>query len=114
MTFEEYLYKAGAEDREFEAIIDNSDMPATFSGADDFYFSDHCRSIYGELLDSQIEIIKPDTDVNNEVIQVFYNNYGIAKDFCLSLAGYIGTKEYDRLFPEKEKTLDLTVDHSRK
>ena len=116
MTFEEYLIEMGKRDSEFEAVIDNSDMPATFCPGDDYYFSDYCHKKYGDLLNAKVNIISPETDITNEVVEVEYDNYRKACNFCMAMAGYCSVSETERLFPEKEteEMLDLTVSSGRR
>ncbi len=100
MTFEEYLLKMGAEDKEFEAVIDNSDMPATFCPPGDIYYSAYCHEKYGTLLAAKVAVISPETGTANEVVEVDYGNYNKAKDFCMALAGYVSISEDSKLFPK--------------
>lgn len=100
MTFEEYLLKMGADDKEFEAVIDNSDMPATFCPPGDIYYSGYCHKKYGTLLAAKVVVISPETKTANEVVEVDYGNYNKAKDFCMALAGYVSVSEDSKLFPK--------------
>lgn len=116
MTFEEYLIEMGKRDSKFEAVIDNSDMPETFCPGDNYYFSDYCHQKYGDLLSANVKIINAETDITNEVIEVEYDNYRKACNFCMAMAGYGSELETELLFPEKEteEVLDLTVSSGRR
>lgn len=87
-----------AKDLEFDAVIGNEEMPATFSFDGTPTFTEYCMAKYGDLLNSDCEI-KPDTTGRyTDAIIVNYDDANKGKDFALAWAGYVNNSEYENLF----------------
>lgn len=98
MKFVEYIEKAIKEDLEFDAVIGDVDMPATFCFCDDMVITDYCMEKYGDMLESEIEIQKDPTGWYTDVVIVDYDNYKKGERFAYAVAGYISDVEYKKLF----------------
>lgn len=103
MTFKEYMEYCIEHDLEFDANIGDVDMDCTFCFSDDIVFTDYCMEKYGDLLKSNCEIRYGFKTPKNalpitDVVIVEYDNYKKAKEFALSLAGYISEEEWNKLF----------------
>ena len=70
MKFIDYIKKAITEELEFDAVIGNVDMPATFCFSDDMVITDYCMEKYGDLLESEIEICKDPKGMYTDVVIV--------------------------------------------
>lgn len=100
MTFREYCTMAINHDFEFDAIIGNEDMPATFGFTDDMVFTPYCEEKYGELLSSEVTV--HNYPRQTEVAVVEYDNARVGEQFAYAVAGYIPESEWDKLFANTE------------
>ena len=94
MKFIDYINERIKDEKEFDAIIGDVDMPATFGFCDDWVITDYCKSKYGPLLESEIKVY-------DDVVEVFYDDDEIGERFCWSVAGYISESEWEKLFRDK-------------
>lgn len=93
MTFLEFINEHLIKNQEeYDAIIGNVDMPATLGMCSTWVITDYCKEQYGDLLNSNCKII------SGSLVEVFFDNYKKGEKFCVSMAGYIGEKEFDKLF----------------
>ena len=93
MTFLEFINEHLIKNQEeYDAIIGNVDMPATLGMCENWVITDYCKEQYGDLLNSNCKII------SGSLVEVFFDNYKKGEKFCVSMAGYIGEKEFDKLF----------------
>lgn len=97
MTFKEYIEKAIEEEFDFDSIIGDVDMPATFCSYDEMKITDYCMEKYGDLLNSEVKELYSTSDYY-KTIEVFYNNDKVGRDFIYAAAGYIDDYEYKKLF----------------
>lgn len=102
MRFLEYIEKAIKEDIEFDAVIGDVDMPATFCFCDSWVITDYCKQKYGDLLNSEIEVHEDPTGHHTTCVEVFYDDYKVGEEFSMALAGYISEGEWNMLFLEGE------------
>ena len=100
MKFIEYINERIKDEKEFDAVIGDVDMPATLSFCNDWIITDYCKEKFGELLESEIEIYKDPTGRYLDVVDVQYDDDKIGAKFCWSVAGYIGETEWNKLFVE--------------
>lgn len=98
MKFIEYIEKAIKEDLEFDAVIGDVDMPATFGFCDDWVITDYCMEKYGDLLESEIEVQKDPTGYYTDVVIVDYDDYKKGERFAWAVTGYVSESEWDKLF----------------
>lgn len=97
-TFKKYIEQCILEDLEFDAVIGDVDMEATFCFCDDMVITDYCMEKYGDLLNSECEVIKDPTGKYTDVVIVDYDDYEKGERFTWALAGYVSEKEYNKLF----------------
>lgn len=100
MTFLEYIEERIKDEKEFDAVIGDVDMPATFCFNDDWTITDYCKEKFNDLLNSEIIEHKDPTGYCTTSVEVLYNNHDIGKQFCWAVAGYICEGEWNRLFME--------------
>jgi len=65
------------------------------------------REKFAELLNSEYEITK--VNINGydiDVIEIFCGNRELGEEFFSAAAGYIGSKEYDRIFADNEEPIN--------
>lgn len=98
MKFIEYIEKTIKENLEFDAVIGDVDMPATFGFCDDWVITDYCMEKYGDLLESEIEVRKDPTGWYTDVVIVDYDNYKKGEKFAYAVAGYVSESEWNKLF----------------
>lgn len=98
LKFIEYLKYCVAHDLEFDAVIGDEDMPATFCFCDNMKFTNYCMEKYGDLLNSECEVKYDATGRYTDVVIVDYPDSNKGERFTLSLAGYINDREYKKLF----------------
>lgn len=96
--FIDYIKYCIAHDLEFDAVIGDVDMPATFCFCDDMKFTDYCMEKYGDLLNSDCEIKYDPTGRDTDVVIVDYSNEVKGEKFTWAVAGYISETEYEKLF----------------
>ena len=96
MKFIDYINERIKDEKEFDAVIGDVDMPVTLGFCDDWVITDYCKEKYGELFKSEIIILQTDDYV--DTIEVLYDNDEIGEQFCWAVAGYIGETEWDKLF----------------
>lgn len=89
-TFLDFL--RGKKELECELIIGNSDMPATFVWDEESNITPYGEEYYAPILDAPYKVL------DNGNIEVFCDSYKLGEHFVLALAGYIGEKEWERLF----------------
>lgn len=99
-TFEEILEFYGSHDLEFDAVIGDVDMDATYCFSGVLQITDYCRQKFGDLLNSKTKVIYDKTGRNTDCVVVDYSDYNIGKQFTLAVAGYISDEEYKKLFNE--------------
>lgn len=98
MKFVDYIKKCIKEDLEFDAIIGDVEMPATFCFWDAMKITDYCMQKYGKLLNSNCEV-KPDiTGRHTDVVIVHCDDEAMGTRFTWAVAGYITDTEYQKLF----------------
>ena len=103
MTFLEYIEKAIKENLEFDAIIGDVDVPATYCFNDDWKITDYCKQKYGELLNSEIKLHEGNSVLGyTDVVEVFYDDEEMGRQFTMAVAGYVSESEWNRLFIEGE------------
>lgn len=100
MKFIEYIEARIADEAEFDAIIGDVDMPATFCFDSRWKITDYCKSKYADLLNSEIEEHIDPTGYCTPAVEVMYDNEKIGEQFCWAVAGYICEGEWERLFIE--------------
>ena len=98
MKFIDYLKFCIAHDLEFDAIIGDVDMPATFCFHSEMEFTDYCMKKYGSLLNSNCEIKYDPRGRDTDVVIVDYADDLIGERFAYAVAGYISETEYTKLF----------------
>jgi hypothetical protein len=98
MTFAEYILEQNRKNEEYEVLIDNTEMPATYVGNDEETLSAYAYEKYGEILNAECEIVNVD-QYGCETVEVYSDNYEMGKQFTCAFAGYCASKEYDMLFP---------------
>ena len=98
MKFIEYMKFCIAHDLEFDAVIGDVDLPATFSFCDDIEFTDYCMNKYGDLLNSECEVKYDKKGVSTDKVIVDYNDYKKGEQFAWAIAGYVSETEYEKLF----------------
>ena len=98
MKFIEYMKFCIAHDLEFDAVIGDVDMPATFSFCDDMKFTDYCINKYGDLLNSECKVKYDSTGRCTDTVIVDYDDYEKGKRFTYAVAGYVSETEYEKLF----------------
>ena len=98
LKFIEYLKFCIAHDLEFDAVIGDVDMLATFSFCDDMKFTDYCMEKYGDLLNSECEVKYDPSGRYTDVVIVDYDDYKKGELFTAALVGYITCEEYEKLF----------------
>lgn len=98
MKFIDYINKAIEEDLEFDAVIGDVDMPATFCFCDDMVITDYCMNKYGDLLNSEIEVREDPTSRYTDVVIVDYDDDEKGEKFTWAVAGYVSKTEYEKLF----------------
>lgn len=103
MTFLEYIEKAIKEDIEFDAVIGDVDMPATFCFCDSWKITDYCKQKYEELLNSEIIVHEDPTGYCTTAVEVLYDDNKVGTEFCWAVAGYICEGEWERLFIEGDR-----------
>jgi hypothetical protein len=96
MTFLEYINARIEDGEEFDAVIGDEDMPATFGFCDDNVITDYCKEKYGELLNSNIEIMKCPHSIDTVIVD--YNSSEVGQMFSWAVAGYVSESEWDKLF----------------
>ena len=102
MKFIEYIEERIKDEKEFDAVIGDVDMPATFCFSSDWKITDYCKQKYADLLNSEIEVLKDPTGLYTECVEVLYDDEEIGEIFCYAVAGYISEGEWERLFIEGE------------
>ena len=98
LKFIEYMKFCIVHDLEFDAVIGDVDMPATFCFCDDMKFTDYCMEKYGDLLNSECEVQYDATGRYTDVVIVDYDDDEKGEQFAYALAGYISDTEYKKLF----------------
>lgn len=98
LKFIEYLKFCIAHDLEFDAVIGDVDMPATFCFCSDMEFTDYCMEKYGDLLNSECEVKYDTTGRNTDIVIVNYPDENKGEQFTWAVAGYISETEYKKLF----------------
>ena len=98
VKFIDYIKYCIAHDLEFDAVIGDVDMPATFCFCDDMKFTDYCMEKYGELLNSDCEVRYDPTEKYSDTVIVDYSDEKIGIEFTFAVAGYISENEYRKLF----------------
>lgn len=102
MKFIEYIEERIKDEKEFDAVIGDVDMPATFCFSDDWKITDYCKQKYSDLLNSEIEIYNDPTGYCTDAVEVLYDNEEIGEQFCWAVAGYVSEGEWEKLFMEGE------------
>ena len=97
-TFKEYIELCIAKDLEFDAIIGDVEMPATFCFCDNMKITDYCMEKYGDLLNSECEVTADPIGRQTEIVEVFYDDDEKGERFTWAVAGYIADSEYKKLF----------------
>ena len=100
MTFLKYIEEIIKDEGEFDAVIGDVDMPATFCFNSDWKITDYCKQKYGDLLNSEIIVHKDPTGYYTTSVEVLYDNEEIGEQFCWAVAGYISEGEWEMLFME--------------
>lgn len=98
VKFIDYLKFCIAHDLEFDAVIGDVDMPATFCLCDDMEFTDYCMEKYGDLLNSDCEVKYDTSGRDTDVVIVDYDDENKGEQFTWAVAGYISDTEYKKLF----------------
>lgn len=98
VKFIDYLKFCIAHDLEFDAVIGDVDMPATFCFCDDMEFTDYCMEKYGDLLNSDCEVKYDTSGRYTDVVIVDYDDENKGEQFTWAVAGYISDTEYKKLF----------------
>lgn len=96
--FIDYIKFCIAHDLEFDAVIGDVDMPATFSFCDDMKFTDYCMKKYGDLLNSDCEVKFDLSGRDTDTVIVDYADDSVGERFAWAVAGYISETEYEKLF----------------
>lgn len=96
--FVDYIKHCITNDLEFDAIIGDVEMEATFSFSDEMKITDYCMEKYGDLLNSDCEVTTDPSGRYTDVVEVFYDNYKKGEKFTWAVAGYITEDEYKKLF----------------
>ncbi|MEG1726076.1 MAG: hypothetical protein RR313_11845 [Anaerovoracaceae bacterium] len=92
MKFREYIANRIPKEGEFDTIIGDVYMPATVCLSKNIKFpTQGMEDKYGKLLDANINIL------NNDVIEVLFDNYKLGEQFCYDMAGYCLCDEYATL-----------------
>lgn len=100
MKFIDYINERIKDGNEFDAIIGDVDMPATFGFCDDWVITDYCKEKYEKLLESEIIVHEDPTYI--DIVEVLYDDYEIGEKFAYAVAGYIGETEWNKLFMEEK------------
>lgn len=98
VKFVDYIKFCIAHDLEFNAVIGDVDMPATFSFYNYMEITDYCMEKYGDLLNSDCEVKYDPTGRYTDVVIVNYDDYRKGEEFTWVVAGYISESEYKKLF----------------
>lgn len=101
VKFIEYINERIKDGQEFDAIIGDVDMPATFGFCDDCVITDYCIKLFGELLNSEIVEHIDTTGHCTTSVEVLYDNHYIGEQFCWAVAGYISDSEWNKLFTKE-------------
>ena len=102
MTFLEYINKRIRDEEEFDAVIGDVDMPATFCFSSEWKITDYCMQKFGDLLNSEVIVHIDPTGYYTQSVEVLYDNYTKGERFCLAVAGYINQGEWEQLFMHGE------------
>jgi len=89
-TFLDFL--RGQKELECELIIGNSDMPATFVWDENSNITPCGEEYYAPILDAPYKVLE------NGNIEIFCGSYKLGEHFVMALAGYIGEKDWEKLF----------------
>lgn len=103
MKFIEYIEEAIKNEGEFDAVIGDVDMPATFCFCDDWKITDYCKEKFGDLLNSEIVVHEDTTGRYTTSVEVLYDDEKVGEKFCWAVAGYIAEDEWNKLFIEEDK-----------
>lgn len=98
MTFLEYIEERIKDEEEFDAVIGDVDMPATLGFCSDWTITDYCKEKFGDLLNSEIEVIEDPTGQYTTAVDVHYDNDKVGEQFCWAVAGYVAESEWNKLF----------------
>lgn len=98
MKFVDYINVCIKKDMEFDAVIGDVEMPATFSFIDDMEITSYCMNKYGDLLNSECDLKVDPTGRYTDVVNVDYEDYELGERFTYAVAGYISPTEYNLLF----------------
>lgn len=97
MKFIEYIEERIKDEEPFDVIIGGIDMPATFEFCDDWVITDYCKELFGELLESEIDVYEYALSINT--VEVLYDDDdNLGEQFCWAVAGYIDDDEWQKLF----------------
>lgn len=101
-TFKEILDYYGAHDLEFDAVIGDVDMPATYSFCGQLKISEYCQEKYGTLLNAPAEVKYDPTGRHTDTVIVDFDDDRLGERFTWAVAGYVSEEEYNKLFEEDE------------
>lgn len=103
MTFLEYIEQEGIKnEKEFDAVIGDIDMPATFCFSSDWKITEYCKQKYNGLLNSEITVHEDPTGYCTTCVEVAFDDEETGESFCYAVAGYISEGEWEKLFIEGE------------
>lgn len=89
------LLRSG-EEIDCDLIIGGADMPASFVWDEDCKITDYGIEKYKAIMDAEY------TKLGNGNIKIHCDDDELGESFCLAAAGYIGEKEYVRIFGEEK------------
>jgi len=90
------LLRSG-EEIDCDLVIGGVDTPATFVWDEGCHITDYGVERFKPIMNAEY------TRLKNGNIEIHCDNDKLGKEFCLAAAGYIGEKEYDRLFGNEEE-----------
>lgn len=97
-TFKEILLYCDKHEIEFDAIIGDVDMDATYCFSGNLVITEYCEKEFGELLNSKCNITVYDEGCYTPCVEVLYDDDEVGNNFTMALAGFISDTTYRKLF----------------
>ncbi|MDI6706150.1 MAG: hypothetical protein QME73_07830 [Bacillota bacterium] len=93
------LLRSG-EEIDCDLIIGGCGMPASFVWDEDCRITDYVIEKYKSIMDAEY------TRLENGNIEIHCEDAELGEDFCWAAAGYIGEKEFNRIFGEEKNKMN--------
>ncbi len=84
-------------DFDCDLIIGGVDMPASFVWNEDSQITEYGIEKYRPIMEADY------TELANGNIEIHCDDEALGEEFCMAAAGFIGAKEYQRIFEEEEE-----------